>query len=69
MTESTEQKKITLSEWEDVLRIMNRYNRDAGWVDNENLEKLTFFDSAPSTGGCYVTREDVQEYIKSYAAR
>lgn len=64
MEQKSQERKITLKEWQDVLAVMNRYNRDAGWVDNENLDKLTFFDGQPSTGGCYVTREDVKRYIK-----
>ena len=69
MTTSKEERKITLKEWQDVLAVMNRYSRDEGWVDNENLDKLTFFDSQPSTGGAYVTREDVQRYIAQYSAK
>ena len=69
MTNSKEERKITLKEWQDVLAVMNRYSRDEGWVDNENLDKLTFFDSQPSTGGAYVTREDVQRYIAQYSAK
>jgi len=69
MTNSKEERKITLKEWQDVLAVMNRYSRDYGWVDNENLEKLTFFDSQPSTGGAYVTREDVKKYIAVYSAK
>lgn len=69
MTSPKEERKITLKEWQDVLAVMNRYNRDAGWVDNENLDKLTFFDSQPSTGGAYVTRDDVKKYIAVYSAK
>ncbi len=69
MTTSREERKITLKEWQDVLAVMNRYSRDYGWVDNENLEKLTFFGGRPSTGGAYVTREDVKRYIAQYSAK
>jgi hypothetical protein len=69
MTTSREERKITLKEWQDVLAVMNRYTRDDGWVDNENLDKLTFFDSQPSTGGAYVTRDDVKRYIAQYSAK
>jgi hypothetical protein len=56
---------IVKKDWENVLKTMNQYNREGGFVDFvEN--KLTFFDSCPcinGVNGFYVTKNEVIKYI------
>ena len=56
---------IVLAEWEDVLKQMNFHRRESGYVA-KLLRKLTFFDSKPSFGGMYVTKNEVTKIIKQW---
>ncbi len=59
--------KITLNDWLRVLDTMLRYKRYDGYVDFVDGKGLTLFDSDPCINGvhaCYVTIEDVKEYMK-----
>lgn len=59
--------KITLTDWLKVLDAMLRYKRYEGYVDWGDDKGLTFFDSDPCINGvhaCYVTIDDVREYMK-----
>lgn len=59
--------KITLNDWLKVLDTMLRYKRYEGYVDWVDGNGLTFFDSDPCINGvhaCYVTIDDVREYMK-----
>lgn len=70
--EFTEDRVIGKDEWEEVLRVMLRYNRRGGYVDEVN-GRLRFFDGDPKINGVsafYVTIDDVQDIINgTYASR
>jgi hypothetical protein len=57
---------VTLEELQNVLYKMNFYKREWGFIANDLSGKLTFFDSEPSFGGAYVTKEDILNYIQEY---
>jgi len=57
--------KVSKKEWENVLKVMNQYNRPAGFVDILD-NKLTFLDGNANVNGSsslYVTKADVELYI------
>jgi hypothetical protein len=66
MKTQTEEKKVTLKELQNVLFKMDFYNRTWGFIANDINGDLTFFDSEPSFGGAYVSREDILNYINEY---
>jgi hypothetical protein len=66
MTTQTEEKKVTLKELQNVLFKMDFYNRTWGFIANDFNGDLAFFDSEPSFGGAYVSREDILNYINEY---
>lgn len=61
-------KQMTKGQWQNVLRTMEFYKRNSGYVDLVNT-KLTFFDSDPclnDVSGMYVTIEQVKKIILEY---
>ena len=65
----SEGRTVTKYQWERILATMNMYSRESGYVDFLAAPFL-FFDSDPkisSVGACFVTKQDVEKYIKSYA--
>lgn len=58
--------KVSLQELQGVLNTMNQYNRQSGYMAFDNGGKFRFFDSMPSFGGAYVTKEDVEGYVRDY---
>lgn len=58
--------KVSLQDLQNILNTMNQYNRQSGYMAFDNGGKFRFFDSMPSFGGAYVTKEDVEGYIKDY---
>lgn len=59
-------RKITKDDWQSILRIMDKYNRDDGWVALID-DDFVFFES--DLNGChamYVTRSDVEQNIEEY---
>jgi hypothetical protein len=66
METTTENKKITVQDLQSVLYKMDFYKRTAGYIAHDLNGTLTFFDSEPSFGGAYVTRENILEYIAEY---
>jgi hypothetical protein len=50
-------KKLTLSGVKAVLYKMDFYNRNSGYIAYDSFGDLTFFDSEPSFGGSFVTRD------------
>ncbi len=66
-TESiTEEKTITLQDLRNVLNKMLFYKRSWGYMAQDISGNLCFFDSEPSFGGAYITKEDILSYIDSY---
>jgi hypothetical protein len=65
-TETTESKQITVEDLQAVLYKMDFYKRTAGYIAHDLKGNLTFFDSNPSFGGAYVTRDNILEYIAGY---
>lgn len=63
---SPEEKKVTLEELQAVLYKMDFYKRNCGFIANDSSGNLCFFDSEPSFGGAFVTREDILTYINEY---
>lgn len=63
---SNEEKKVTLRDLQSVLERMQFYNRNFGFIAYDLSGKIAFFDSEPSFGGVYVTREDIIRYIKEF---
>ena len=61
-----EPKKVTLDELRNVLYKMDFYNRESGYISSDIFGKLAFFDSEPSFGGAFITREDILHYINTY---
>ena len=61
-----EEKKVTLQDLQNVLNKMDFYKRTWGFIAHDLSGTLTFFDSEPSFGGAYVTREDILQYINEY---
>tara|TARA_R110000868_G_scaffold400073_2_gene674213 strand:- start:295 stop:486 length:192 start_codon:yes stop_codon:yes gene_type:complete len=60
--------KITKQDWQKVLKIMNQYNRDYGFVNIVD-GKFTFFDSnaiIDNVGSFYVTKSDVNNFLLNY---
>jgi len=60
---------IDKKDWERVLRIMNDYSRENGFVDYDSDGKMLFFDSDPFINGVhalFVDRKTIQEIIDSY---
>jgi hypothetical protein len=60
------ERKVTLDEWQDILKKMNFFGRRSGFVSFDLWGKFTFFDSEPSFGGAPVTRTDVLYNISQY---
>jgi hypothetical protein len=59
-------RKIEKSEWIDILSIMNRYNRDSGYINDDLHGRLTFFDSDCVINDChsmFVTKEEVISFL------
>ena len=56
-------KKLTLKGVQAVLYKMDFYNRTSGYIAYDTFGDLTFFDSEPSFGGSYVTRDMILYYI------
>lgn len=59
----TQSKKLTLKGVQAVLYKMDFYNRTSGYIAHDSFGDLTFFDSEPSFGGSYVTRDMILYYI------
>lgn len=58
--------KITLEELQGVLYKMDFYKREQGFIAKDLSGKLNFFDSEPSFGGAFITREDIIKFINEY---
>jgi hypothetical protein len=61
--------KIKKEDWERILFIMRKYQITDGYVDFDYGGNFCFFNSDPmlkDVGACYVTREEVEEYINTY---
>jgi hypothetical protein len=61
--------KIKKEDWERILAIMRKYQRNDGYVDFDYGGNFCFFDSDPmleDVGACYITREEVEKYINTY---
>jgi len=61
----TEQ-KVALKMLQDVLQTMNLHNRENGYIAVDSKGVLKFYDSMPSFGGAYVTKQDIISYINNY---
>jgi hypothetical protein len=62
-------KKVSKAHWQNILRTMEFYNREDGYIDFDKGGILQFFDSPPSldgVDGMYITRQQVKEYIYNY---
>lgn len=60
--------EVCLLEWEQMLEIMEFYNRNEGYVDKIN-GKLEFFDEDPhinGVGALKVTKDEVKQHIKDF---
>lgn len=57
-------KTIPTSELEYVLSVMNKYNRNSGYIDFVSEGKIEFFDSMPSSSGAYITKQDIVDCLK-----
>jgi hypothetical protein len=66
METTEETNKVTLQDFKDILNKMDFYKRPDGFIAHDLSGKLTFFDSEPSFGGAYVTRNDILKYIKEF---
>ena len=66
LTTTQETKKVTLKDLQAILYKMDAYKRTAGFIAHDLWGTLTFFDSEPSFGGAFVTREDILQYINEY---
>ena len=55
-----------LSELKNILYKMDYYKRESGYIAEDILDNLTFFDSEPSFGGAFVTREDILDFIEVF---
>lgn len=61
--------KISKVHWQNVLRTMEFYRRNEGYIDIDKGGALQFFDSPPAVDcidGMYVTKEQVKDYILNY---
>ena len=61
--------KPTEKDWNHIKNVMNKYNRQSGWIDviedNNGNSKLEFFDSNPKINKCnalYITKNEVEIY-------
>ena len=60
------EQKVTKQDLESVLRIMNFYNRNDGYIGFVDT-KLMFFDAKPeSIGGAYITKKEIEQAITEY---
>ena len=50
----------------NILYKMDYYKRESGYIAEDILDNLTFFDSEPSFGGAFVTREDILDFIEVF---
>jgi hypothetical protein len=64
--ENIEEKTISLQDLQNVLYKMDFYKRKNGYIAHDLSGRLCFFDSEPSFGGAYVTRQDILNYINQY---
>ena len=56
-------KPATSDTFKAILNKMDYYKRAFGYMAYDNSGELTFFDSEPSFGGAYVTRDEVVSYF------
>ena len=60
---------ITKKDWEKVLGIMNKHNRQFGYVDFDSNGNIQFYDSDPCIDGVhamFADKKSIQEIIDSY---
>ena len=60
---------IEKSDWERILKTMNRYARVGGFVDYDSNGKIQFYDSDPFINGVHAMSVDlkvVTDIIDSY---
>lgn len=62
--EHTPETQITLMEMYDILYQMMFYNRTSGYIAHDLSGTLCFFDSEPSFGGAYITREQIIKFVQ-----
>lgn len=58
--------RIYKADLEDVLQKMIFYKRTSGYIAHDLSGRLAFFDSEPSFGGVYVTRDEIVGYINDF---
>jgi hypothetical protein len=61
MDESLRLKRIY--DLQNILYKMDYYQRESGFIAEDILGNLTFFDSEPSFGGAFITRGDILDFI------
>jgi len=61
-----ESSKKILSDLKNILYKMDFYKRESGYIAEDIFGSLTFFDSEPSFGGAFITREDIIHYINTF---
>lgn len=61
-----EETKVSLEELQSILKTMNQYKRECGFISVEPQGKLKFYDAEPSFGGAFVTKSDIINYINQY---
>ena len=59
---------LTTTDLERVKKIMEFYKRTSGWIEFVN-DKIMFFDSKPSFGGCFITLEQVHKSLQDDTIR
>jgi hypothetical protein len=55
--------KKTLNDLKNILYKMDFYKRESGFISHDYFGNIAFFDSEPSYGGAFITREDILRYI------
>jgi hypothetical protein len=63
---NTENRIITLAELKNIYYKMDYYNRDSGYMAIDLSNELNFYDSEPSFGGVFITKENILNYISDY---
>lgn len=53
----------TITDLQNILYKMDYYQRESGFIADDILGNLTFFDSEPSSGGAFITRGDILDFI------
>jgi hypothetical protein len=60
---------VDKKDWENILNIMNKNNRQFGFVDYNSNGKIEFYDSDPFIDGVHampVDKKRIEEIIKDY---